>query len=87
LEPVVVISILAVLVLLILVIGTPIKALKYVGQGCIKLLIGALLLFFLNTIGSQFGIHLPINLATSAVSGFLGIPGVAALVVIEMWVF
>ena len=86
-EPVVVISILAVLVLLILVIGTPIKALKYVGQGCIKLLIGALLLFFLNTIGSQFGIHLPINLATSAVSGFLGIPGVAALVVIEMWVF
>ena len=86
-EPVLVISILGGLILLTLLVGTPIKAVKFVGQGCIKLLVGALLLFFLNTVGAQFDIHLPINLATSSVSGFLGIPGIAALVVIDLWVF
>lgn len=72
--------------MVVLIFGAPIKPLKYVGQGIVKILIGALFLFFLNIIGSQFGIHIPINLATSAVSGFLGIPGLCALVAIDTWV-
>ncbi|HYK75057.1 MAG TPA: pro-sigmaK processing inhibitor BofA family protein [Pseudoneobacillus sp.] len=85
-EPIVVISIIGVLILLLLFMGTPFKPVKFLGQGVIKILIGALLLFFLNAFGNQFGLHVPINFITSAVSGFLGIPGLFALVAIQTWV-
>lgn len=85
-EPVVIISVLGGLILLLLFIGAPIKPLRFIGQGITKLLIGALFLFFLNAFGNQIGIHIPINIATSAVSGFLGLPGLFALVVIDTWI-
>lgn len=85
-EPVVVIALLAGLIVIFLLFGAPIKPLRFIGQGVIRLLIGAFLLFFLNTIGTHFGIHIPINLATSAISGFLGIPGLFALVAIDTWI-
>jgi inhibitor of the pro-sigma K processing machinery len=86
LEPIIVISILGGLILLLLFSGAPIKPVRFVGQAAIKLLIGALFLFFLNVAGNRFGIHVPINFATSAVSGFLGIPGLCALAAIQIWV-
>lgn len=85
-EPIVVISVLGGLILILLFSGAPLKPVRFVGQAAIKLLIGALFLFFLNAAGSRFGIHVPINFATSTVSGFLGIPGLCALVAIETWV-
>ncbi|WP_075980284.1 pro-sigmaK processing inhibitor BofA family protein [Bacillus massilinigeriensis] len=85
-EPIAFISILGGLILLLLCIGAPIKFLRYIGQGVVKLLIGALFLFFLNAFGHQFDIHVPINFGTSAISGFLGIPGVFALVAIQTWI-
>nr|WP_263323961.1 pro-sigmaK processing inhibitor BofA family protein [Neobacillus sp. Marseille-Q6967] len=85
-DPILVISVLGGLVLLLLISGTPFKPVRFIGQGVIKLLIGALFLFFLNAVGNHYGIHVPINFATSAVSGFLGIPGVFALVAIQHWV-
>lgn len=81
-----IISILGGLIILILLMGAPIKPVRFIGQGLIKLVIGALFLFFLNSFGGQFGIHVPINLVTTAVSGFLGIPGLFALVAIQTWV-
>jgi inhibitor of the pro-sigma K processing machinery len=66
--------------------GAPFKPAKFIGQAVVKLLIGALLLFFLNTAGNSFGIHVPINFATSAVSGFLGIPGLVALAAIQKFI-
>ena len=75
-----------ILILLLLFTGVSLKPLRYIGNGIIKVLIGALLLFFLNAIGGQFGIHVPINLVTSALSGFLGVPGVVALAAIDVWV-
>jgi inhibitor of the pro-sigma K processing machinery len=86
LEPVMVITLLGGLIVVFLLVGAPIKPLRFVGQGVVKILIGALLLFFLNTIGSHFGIHIPINLATSTISGFLGVPGLFALVAIDTWI-
>jgi inhibitor of the pro-sigma K processing machinery len=86
LEPVVIISIIIGLVLLLLFIGAPVKPIRYIGQGVIKLLIGAMFLFFLNTFGNQYGIHVPINFITTAISGFLGIPGLVALVAVQTWV-
>ncbi|MCA1042606.1 pro-sigmaK processing inhibitor BofA family protein [Bacillus infantis] len=85
-EPMLVITILGGLILLLLFIGAPFKPLKFLGQGVIKILIGALFLFFLNAFGGQFGLYVPINLATTAVSGFLGLPGVFALAAIQTWI-
>ncbi|MGJ7923267.1 pro-sigmaK processing inhibitor BofA family protein [Neobacillus sp. LXY-4] len=85
-EPMLIIAVIVGLVLLLLFIGAPVKPIRYIGQGVIKLLIGAILLFFLNTLGNQYGIHVPINFITTMISGFLGIPGLAALVAIQIWV-
>ncbi|MCJ8009988.1 pro-sigmaK processing inhibitor BofA family protein [Lederbergia wuyishanensis] len=85
-ESIIIISALCVLIVFLLIAGLPGKALKWIGQACMKLVIGALFLFFLNAIGNQFGIFVPINFATSAISGFLGIPGVAALAMIQLWI-
>jgi inhibitor of the pro-sigma K processing machinery len=86
LQPIYIISILGGLILLLLFSGAPFKPIRFIGQSVIKLLIGALLLFFLNVGGSRYGLHVPINVATSAVSGFLGIPGLVALAAIQHFV-
>lgn len=85
-DPIVVISILGGLIFLLLIIGAPTKPLRFIGQSAVKVLIGAIFLFFLNAFGTSFGIYVPINLATAAVSGLLGIPGVFALVAVQMWI-
>ncbi len=87
LEPIIVIPILGGLILLLLVAGgTTNKLLRLLGQGSIKLVIGALLLFFVNVIGVQMDIHVPINIVTTAVSGILGIPGLVALIIINNFI-
>lgn len=85
-EPVYVISIIGGLIVVLLVAGAPLKTGKLFGQAAIKLVIGAVLLFLLNTMGNHYGIHIPINLFTTAVSGFLGVPGLAALVAVDLFV-
>ncbi|RHW30921.1 pro-sigmaK processing inhibitor BofA [Neobacillus notoginsengisoli] len=85
-EPIYVISIIGGLIIILLVAGAPMKTGRMLGQAVIKLIIGAVLLFFLNTIGNQYGVHIPINLFTTTVSGFLGIPGLAALVAVDMFI-
>ncbi len=85
-DPIIIISILGGLILLILFMGAPLKPVRFIGQGIIKVLIGALFLFFLNAFGTQFGINVPINIVTASVSGLLGIPGLCALVAIETWI-
>jgi inhibitor of the pro-sigma K processing machinery len=86
LQPIYIISLLGGLIIVLLFSGVPIKPVRFIGQSVIKLLIGALLLFFLNVGGSRYGLHVPINFATSAVSGFLGIPGLVALAAIQHFV-
>ncbi|WP_404462546.1 pro-sigmaK processing inhibitor BofA family protein [Sutcliffiella horikoshii] len=83
-EPLLVIGVICGLILLVLLVGTPIKPLRFAGQALIKVMIGALFLFFLNAFGNSMGIYVPINPATAAVSGLLGIPGVVSLVIIQM---
>ncbi|MBO0995515.1 pro-sigmaK processing inhibitor BofA family protein [Bacillus sp. SD088] len=86
-SPIIVISIVAGVILLLVVVGLPTKVFRWMGLSLMKLLIGALFLFFLNAIGNQFGLAVPINFITSAISGFLGLPGVAALAIIQLWIF
>jgi inhibitor of the pro-sigma K processing machinery len=85
-EPKLVIMLLLGLIILLLLVGTPLKPVRLIGQGLIKLIIGALFIFVANAVGGSFDIHVPINLLTSAISGFLGIPGLVALVIIEKYI-
>lgn len=85
-EPVYVFAIIGGLVILLLFLGAPMKPLRFIGQGVVKLLIGALLLFFLNALGTSINLHVPINIVTASVSGFLGIPGLLALVAIQKFI-
>ncbi|GAA0502374.1 sigma-K factor-processing regulator BofA [Salinibacillus aidingensis] len=78
-----VIGLILAVIILILAKGLPVQALKFVSQGMVKILIGALVLFFINVFGANFGLHIPINLFTTAISGFLGVSGVAALFAIH----
>lgn len=47
-------------------------------------LVGAVLLALVNFVGSYvLGVYLPINPVTALVAGFLGIPGVVLLIVLQ----
>ncbi|WP_010630873.1 pro-sigmaK processing inhibitor BofA family protein [Sporolactobacillus vineae] len=57
--------------------------LKWAGRVIVRTLVGVFFLFLLNTAGASFSFHIPINLITAAVSGLLGVPGIAALILIK----
>lgn len=84
-ETVVIMSIVS-LIVIILLIGIPIRLTRFIGEGIARLVIGALFIFLINVVGGVLGIHLPINLFTVAVTGFLGIPGVVALIFLQQYV-
>lgn len=83
LSSVIFISIMVALIILLLFVGAPIKPMRFIGQTTVKLGIGILFLFFLNVFGGAMGLHVPINLFTVAISGFLGLFGVASLTAIH----
>lgn len=80
----IIISIMVAVIVLLLFVGTSFKPLRFLTTGTVKLGIGILFLFFFNVIGGSFGLHIPINLFTAVVSGFLGLFGVASLAAIHM---
>lgn len=81
----VIISIVVGLIVLVLFVGAPIKPMRFLGQGVVKLAIGVLFLFFLNVFGGAIGLHVPINIVTTAIAGFLGIFGLASLTAIQIF--
>ncbi|MFD1849287.1 pro-sigmaK processing inhibitor BofA family protein [Oceanobacillus bengalensis] len=81
-----VITIMVALIIILLLVGAPIKPMRFIGQAAIKLGIGVLFLFFVNVFGGAVGLHIPINLLTTAISGFLGLFGVASLAAIHWFI-
>lgn len=71
----------------IVLIAFRINPFKWVGKIGIKLVIGTIMLFLFNLFAQSFTWHLPINLITAAITGFLGIPGLAALIIMKFFVF
>lgn len=59
---------------------------RLVGAGAVRAVIGILLLVFLNVVGNQFGLYVPLNMFTVFVSSLLGIFGVASLVAIQLFI-
>lgn len=72
-----------VLFFLLIIFGNSFHPVKWIGKLIIRLCIGVFLLFLLNVIGESFSFHIPINLATTEIGGLLGLPGLAALIVIK----
>ena len=85
-EPIVVISTIIVFILLLMFIGTSFKPVQLIGSILVKFIIGGMLLFFLNALGGNIDLHVPINVVTAGVAGFLGIPGVVALAALQYWI-
>lgn len=81
----IVISIMVALIVLLLFIGAPIKPMRFIAHSTVKLGIGILFLFFFNVFGGAIGLHIPINLFTVAISGFLGIFGVTSLAAVHVF--
>lgn len=46
---------------------------------------GVILLYIVNLIGANFGITIGINIVTAIIAGTLGIPGVIALVLFQLF--
>lgn len=76
-----------VFIVIFLILRMPKLLLRFVGTGTVRIVIGLLLLLFLNVVGNQFGIYVPINLLTILISSVLGIFGVASLVAIQLFIF
>ncbi|HEY4599865.1 MAG TPA: pro-sigmaK processing inhibitor BofA family protein [Cerasibacillus sp.] len=83
-SPILVISIIIGLIILVLFVGAPLRIMHLIGQSMVKVAIGLLLLFFINLFGGWIGLHVPINLFTVIVSGFLGLFGIVSLTAIHL---
>lgn len=55
---------------------------KWICKLIFNSIIGALLIFAINLIGSIWGFHIGLNLFTAIIVGILGIPGAIFLIVI-----
>ncbi|NMA58854.1 pro-sigmaK processing inhibitor BofA family protein [Clostridium cochlearium] len=58
---------------------------KIIGKLIVNGILGGILLLIFNLIGGIFGLNLIINPVTAIVVGFLGIPGVILLLILQ-WV-
>lgn len=47
---------------------------------------GVVLLYIVNFLGAGFGINIGINIVTALIAGTLGIPGVIALVIFQLFI-
>ncbi|CAM3546090.1 pro-sigmaK processing inhibitor BofA [Brevibacillus invocatus] len=62
------------------------RPIRWIGFAAMQVVIGAILLFFANLVGELASFHIPINPVTALLVGFLRLPGLAALIVIKLWV-
>ena len=68
-------------VFLIRMLLLPMKLIFKLG---IHAVCGFLCLWLLNTVSGYTGIYLPINAITAAIAGFLGLPGIALVALLEL---
>lgn len=74
-------------IIMILIIGKIfIFPLKKILKLVINSIIGGLLIYIINIIGSSFNFHIGLNWWTILCSGILGIPGVILIVLLKIFV-
>jgi len=57
--------------------------LKIISKLIFNTLIGCIVLLVINLIGGAFKFHIPVNIYSSLITGFLGVPGLILLVIIK----
>ncbi len=82
---IIIVGILA-LIFIFLVFGVSAKPIRFIGKALFHVTLGIALLFIVNVAGTYFDFHIPINMGTATVSSLLGVPGVAALVIIKLYI-
>ena len=70
----------ALLIIFFIILKT---SLKLAAKVLINAIVGFVLLFLSNGIGSLFGISLEVNWLNAVITGVLGIPGVALLLILK----
>ena len=79
------IGIISICIILFLIFGRIfIWPLKKILKLVINSILGGLLIYIINIIGMNFGFHIGLNLVTSLLVGFLGVPGAALLVILKI---
>lgn len=79
----IVIAFLVGLLLISVVVKVFFIPLKYLMRLIVNGIIGGILLLLFNYFGGFVGLYLPINVVTALIAGFLGIPGVILLVLLD----
>lgn len=59
--------------------------LRILGKLIINGVLGAILLFIVNLVGSYFSFSIGINAITALIAGFFGIPGVVFLIIFKLF--
>lgn len=60
---------------------------KFISKLIMNGLVGGILLWIINVFGGTWGISLPLNPVTALLVGFLGIPGVILLAILQYIIF
>lgn len=55
---------------------------KILGKLIVNSIIGGILIMFVNIVGGNFGIFIPLNIINAIIVGVLGIPGAVLLLII-----
>ena len=63
-----------------------IKLLKWPLKILINGILGIILLYITNIVGSYIGFVLPVNAISALIAGFLGIPGIIFLVLFQFFI-
>ncbi len=78
------VSLLIPLVMLCGLIRIMLIPMKLIWKLLINTLCGFLCLWLLNTIAGFTGVYFPINLVTTITAGFLGLPGIGLLALVQV---
>ncbi len=77
---------LGIIVLLIVVARILRDPISFFGVLLRNLVLGMIGLAAIDYLGKGIGVHVPLNFQTAGVAGLLGLPGVAALAVVQHWI-
>lgn len=69
----------------IVILFVIIKLLKLPLKIILNGIFGVIILYIVNLIGSNYGITIGINVVTALIAGILGIPGVIALIIFQLF--
>lgn len=60
---------------------------KIIFKLIINSILGVILLYAINTIGTIWGLHIGINFITAVIVGILGIPGAILLLILSIFIW